>query len=266
VVSWLEARALSYEYDGPIRALDSVDLALEPGELVVAIGPNGSGKSTLLRCLGGLLAPRSGSALWEGRALGELSVRERALRIASVPQFLPALPDVRVSDFVLGGRYAHFGRWGRASRADHGAVAEALAQCDAADLGERLMNQVSGGQRQRVLVARAVAQAAKVLLIDEPTNSLDPEHQLRVFELIARLCDGGRAALVVTHDLNLASQFAKRLVLLERGRVAARGSVEEVLRPEVLGGVYGPDLFFGRFAGDGPGTGRPFVLPRWRGR
>ncbi len=258
----LRARDLVFDYAGPLRALDGVSLELSGGELVVIVGPNGSGKSTLVRCLAGLLAVQSGSIEVEGGALASLSSRERARRIAVVPQFLPRLPDVRVFDFVLGGRYAHFDRWRNASGRDREVVRDALAHCDSTDVEQRLMSELSGGQRQRVLVARAIAQEAGVLLIDEPTNSLDPEHQLAVFESIAALVRGGRAAAVVTHDLNLASQFATRLVLMKSARIVRDGSVESVLTREALEPVYGPNLYYGRF--EGPNS-RPFVLPKFLG-
>jgi iron complex transport system ATP-binding protein len=262
----LDARGLVFEYAGGLRALDGVDVSLAEGELAVVIGPNGSGKSTLLKVLAGLLEPRSGNVALEGRALGAFSARERARRIAVVPQFLPALPEVRVEDFVLGGRYARLDRWKTIHASDRAAAALALEQCDAADLAQRSMAELSGGQRQRVLVARALAQGARVLLVDEPTNALDPEHQIAVFELVARTRAGTGAALVVTHDLNLASQYATRLVLLERGRVAAQGDVERVLQREVLEPVYGAHLYYGRWPQSARAdSGRPFVLPRHGG-
>ncbi len=256
----LEARALAHTYrDGP-RALDGVDFAISQGELVVVIGPNGSGKSTLLQLLAGLLPCGEGAVRLEGRPIAQWSARERARQIAVVPQFLPALPDLLVSDFVLGGRYAHFRGWRHALQNDHEVVREALARCDATDIACRSMNEVSGGQRQRVLLARALAQEADVLLVDEPTNSLDPEHQVRVFALLSDLVRAGRSALVVTHDLNLASQFATRICLLASGRVVSDGPVASVLRREVLEPVYGEHLYYGRFD-DGRGGGQPFVLP-----
>jgi iron complex transport system ATP-binding protein len=256
----LEARDLVFDYAGSLRALDGVDLALRPGDLTAVIGPNGSGKSTLVKLLGGLLEPTAGRVLLQGVPPRSLPPRDRARAVALVPQFLPALPDVLVRDFVATGRYARIARFASASAADRDAVARALEQCDAADLGPRPMAELSGGQRQRVLVARALAQEAPVLLVDEPTSGLDPEHQLRVLELVAAT-SGDRAALFVTHDLNLAGQFARAVVLLDRGRVAAAGSVESVLRPEVLGPVYGEHLHYGRWP-EGEIAGRPYVLPR----
>jgi iron complex transport system ATP-binding protein len=256
--SVLRGEGLHYAYpDGP-QALAGVDIALAAGELLVVIGPNGSGKSTLLRLLGGLLVPQRGSVTSDGRALRALDHAERARELALVPQGLSALPEVTVERFVLGGRYAHIGRWRGAQPADAAAVQSALADADVADLAMRRMTELSGGQRQRVLVARALASHARQLLVDEPTAALDLEHQLRVFALLAKLAEAGRAVLVVTHDVNLASQFASRVALLDRGRIAACGAPAEVLRREVLLPVYGRHLHYGRLPGP---EGRPFVLP-----
>jgi len=250
------ACGVEHVYPGPQRALGGVDLELCAGELLAVIGPNGSGKSTLVRCLAGLIEPTKGAIALGGADVRSLRPRQRALRVAVVPQFLPALPDLTVEAFTLGGRYAWLDRWRGPRASDVEAVRRALDDCDAGDLRGRLMGELSGGQRQRVLIARALAQEAAALLVDEPTSSLDPEHQVRVFALLERLVRGGRGALVVTHDLNLASQFAQRIALLGDGRVVASGPVEQVLRREVLEPVYGPHLYYGR----GPGA-RPFVLP-----
>jgi iron complex transport system ATP-binding protein len=256
MVSLLRAEALAFDYPGPEHALRGVDIALERGELAVAIGPNGSGKSTLLGCLAGLFRPTRGRVLWQERPLAELRPRERARRIAVVPQFLPALPEVRVRDFVLGGRYAHSRRFGSASAEDQRVVAQALESCDAVEIAARAMTELSGGQRQRVLIARALAQEAEVLLVDEPTSSLDPEHQVRVLELLAQATRAGKTALVATHDLALATQFATRVHLLHRGLTAASGSVRDVLRREVLAPVYGTRLYYGELP-----NALPLVLP-----
>lgn len=258
----LEARAVAHEYPGGVRALAGVDLALAASELLVVIGPNGSGKSTLLRALAGLLVPSSGTVSVGGMSVRSLQPLERARRVAVVPQFLPTLPEVTVESFALGGRYAWLRPWRGPQRADFERVQAALEACDAADLSGRLMGELSGGQRQRVLVARALAQEARAVLVDEPTNSLDPEHQVRTFELLARLACDGRGALVVTHDLNLAGQFADRIALLDAGRIVAQGRPQDVLVREVLEPVYGRRLHYGTLpAADG--SARPFVLP-WR--
>ncbi len=262
MVAVLRARALAFAYPGPRRALAGVDVALGSGELACLLGPNGSGKSTCLRCLAGLLRPGGGAVELDGAPLERLTARERARAIAFVPQALPALPEIEVRAFVLGGRYPYLGRWqgflGRPSPADRAAVETALAEADALDLAGRGLDELSLGQRQRVLVARALAQEAGVLLFDEPTAALDPEHQVRVFALIERLVALGRTALVATHELNLASRYATRCLLLAEGRVVAEGAPAGVLRPEVLGPVFGRHLLFTRSAG---ATERPLVIP-----
>jgi iron complex transport system ATP-binding protein len=261
MVSFLDARELRHVYEGGFRALDGIDLTVEPGELVCVLGPNGAGKSTLLRVLAGLVVPTHGTVQLEGRVLASLGAKERARSIALVPQALRALPDVTVETFVGYGRYAHMGLFARRRPSDREAVRRALELADAADLARRPLAELSGGQRQRALIARALAQEARLLLIDEPTIALDPEHQVLAFEQIARLTCEGRAALVVTHDMNLASQFATRILLLDAGRVAAQGSVSEVLRAERLAPVYGPNLAYGTLPGPGGEGTRPFVLP-----
>lgn len=260
----LSASGLRFRYDGESdEVLRGVDLNLSEGEIVCVIGPNGAGKTTLLRLLAGLAKPAAGEVLLAGRAVRSVPAKERARNLALVPQALFALPSLTVEEFVGQGRYART-RFLRGPNAeDRAAVARALADADLVGLGRRSLDELSGGQRQRALVARALAQEPSVVLVDEPTNSLDPRHQLQVFELIAGLGCDGRAALVVTHDLNLASQFATRVVLIDDGAVRANGTVHEVLRPEVLGEVYGEHLAFGSRPVAGWGEDRPWVLP-WR--
>jgi iron complex transport system ATP-binding protein len=244
VVSALVARAVAHVYPGGVQALDGVDLHGAPGDVLALIGPNGSGKSTLLRVLGGTLTPTRGTVELDARPLARLSGRARARRIASVPQSLRSLPDARVLDFVCGGRYAHVGFWSAACADDRRAVEQALAEAGLSELCERRVSELSGGQRQRALLALALAQQPDILLFDEPTTALDPEHQVRFFERARALAESGRMVVVATHDLNLASLLARRLVLLAGGQIAAQGTAREVLRPEVLVPVYGPTLLF----------------------
>jgi len=257
----LSATGVRFAYPGPVRALAGVDFAVRAGEFAFVIGPNGSGKSTLLRVLAGIQPPDAGLVVLEGRALADVVPRERARRIALVPQYLPVLPEVLVADFVVSGRYARVSRWTALSAIDREIAARALADCDAGELACRGLDELSGGQRQRVLLARAVAQEAAVLLVDEPTNALDPEHQIQVLDLLARLTCAGRAVVVVSHDLNLASQYATRLVLLDEGLVVKDGAPSEVLAREVLEPVYGARLHYGAWSEPGRDA-RPYVLPR----
>ncbi len=238
----LECSELLVDYGAGPRALEGVSLSLRAGELCSVLGPNGSGKSTLLRCMAGLLRANSGAVSVDGEPLSKLSPRQRALRIAYVPQYLPAVPDVRVDDFVLGGRYAHIERWRGPRVEDRRAVEQALEQCDVGGLRERSLAGISGGQRQRVLIARAAAQSAPILVVDEPTASLDPAHQVAVFRLLSELRSAGRAVVVATHELGLASRVSTSMLVLLAGRVHARGAPLEVLTPSILREVYGPDL------------------------
>jgi ABC-type cobalamin/Fe3+-siderophores transport system ATPase subunit len=178
----LQRAACAHGEDLPLVLADA-SLVAHAGELVVLIGKNGSGKSTLLSAMAGLLPLRSGRALLGDREAAALSRRERALRVAIVPQDAPPLFDVLAFDFVLAGRYARLPRWRRAPEEDLRAAQEALQACGAGDDGCKPLFELSGGARRRVLVARAIAQGAPLLLADEPTNALDPEHKLQVFDL-----------------------------------------------------------------------------------
>ncbi|MBM3977278.1 MAG: ABC transporter ATP-binding protein [Planctomycetes bacterium] len=251
----LEARDVEFAYGTGAPVLRGLSLELRGGRLVALLGPNAAGKSTLLRVLAGSLRPQRGAVHSAGGALLALPVRERARRIALVPQALSSLPLQTLEDFVLGGRYAHQAGALAATRADREVVARALIDCDLAGCEHNLLDELSGGQRQRALLARALAQQAGVLLVDEPTNALDPEHQLAVFDLLARLARDGRAVAVVTHDMNLAGQYADEVLLLARGELCARGAPERILQPAQLVPVYGSRLWFGSF------HGRPCVLP-----
>lgn len=260
MVALLTAQGLAYAYRGEITALRGVGMSLEAGELCAVLGPNGSGKSTLVKLLGGLLSPDAGQVFLGDLDLASLTSRERARQIAVVPQVLDTLPELRVDDFVMGGRYAHLGMWRGVGPADRCAVDDALQLADVGDLGDRLVVELSGGQRQRVLVARALAQESEILLCDEPTASLDPEHQLSVLELLQNCCQRGKSVVFVTHDLNLASQFGDRALLLNDGVAVAEGAVADVLCQEILAPIYGQRLLYDKFPGK---AGLPIVLP-WR--
>ena len=263
----IEGRGLAHTYPGGVEALADLDLSISTGELICILGPNGARKSTLLKALAGLLPITAGSIAWRGEPMISWSPKQRARRLAFVPQSLMALPEVTVGTFVAQGRYAHQGVFTRVTPEDRQAVEQALEQADLADLADRAMPDLSGGQRQRCLVARALAQQSELLLIDEPTNALDPEHQIAIFQLIESLTHEERAVAVVTHDLNLASQFASRIVLLNEGRKVADGTVNEVLERSVLEPVYGPGLRYSSWKIEEGGAGdsgeRPIVLP-WR--
>lgn len=260
----LVARALEFGYADAEPVLHSISLSLAESEFVVVLGPNGAGKSTLLRLLAGVATPWSGTVELAGLPIDRHRPRDRARSLAVVPQALERVPQVTTRTFVEAGRYAHVTGFGRRRPEDRAAVDRALCEVELEDRAEVPLNELSGGQLQRALIARALAQEPEVLLVDEPTSSLDLSHQLSIFELIGGLTCLGRSVLCVTHDLNLASQFATRILLMCEGRIVADGSASDVLTPEVLGPVYGDRLRFGQLPGPkGDGT-RPWILP-WGG-
>ncbi|HEX3275793.1 MAG TPA: ABC transporter ATP-binding protein [Gemmatimonadales bacterium] len=236
----LQAADLVVRYRGSaVAALDRVSCAVAAGELVAVGGPNGSGKTSLVRALTGLLAPAAGTVQVRGRPVAAWGHAELARVMAVVPQREEIAFPLRVHEAVMLGRYARLGPLGSPGTADLAAVASALARCDAAGLAERSTDTLSGGEWQRVRLARALAQEPAVLVLDEPTASLDVRHEMEILELIHQLVRQGLAGLVVTHQLNLAARFADRMVLLDHGRVAAEGRPVEVLRQDILSRVFG---------------------------
>jgi iron complex transport system ATP-binding protein len=255
----LEARDVSVNYDHRIAVAD-VTLSLRESEITAIIGPNGAGKSTLLRTLNGQLPRSSGSVLLDGETIERLNRRSISRKIAVVAQEAELRFPVTVLEFVLGGRFAwatHSG-WGWETERDLHVAESVLHETEMSELSTRLMNELSGGERQRALMARALATEAPILLLDEPTANLDLSHQATLLSVVRARCDQHRtAALVVTHDINLAAQFADNILLMKQGRTVHAGSPQEVLRPEIL-----QDVFEIRVLVDAhPITGAPRVTP-----
>jgi iron complex transport system ATP-binding protein len=240
---------------GDTLVLDRVDLTVARGEWLSIVGPNGAGKSTLLRYLTGAVHG-SGDLHMGGRPFGSLTRRQRALLVALVPQS-PVIPiGMRVIDYVLLGRTPHIRPLGVEGPHDLAAVHDALTHLDLLAFADRQVTTLSGGERQRVLIARALAQGASLVLLDEPTTALDVGHQQQVLELVDELRRAHDLTVVTTmHDLTLAGQYADRLVLLDGGRVVVEGPAEEVLTEENLASYYGARV---RIIHD---EGRPVVLP-----
>lgn len=240
---------------GDQLVLDGVDLEVARGEWVSIVGPNGAGKSTLLRFLTGTVAGW-GDVHLGGRPLAALTRRERALLLALVPQS-PVIPiGMRVVDYVLLGRTPHIRPLGVEGPHDLAAVHDALGHLDLLGFVDREVTTLSGGERQRVLIARALAQGASLVLLDEPTTALDVGHQQQVLELVDELRRVHDLTVVTTmHDLTLAGQYADRLVLLDGGRVVVDGPADEVLTEDNLARFYGARV---RIIHD---EGRPVVLP-----
>lgn len=254
----LEVENLTFAYDGQV-VLQGVSFQLMPGEVLGLIGPNGAGKSTLIRLVAGLLLPDAGTVRLFGRPPTAWPPRELARRVAMVPQDAYIPPTFTVWESVLLGRTPYLGFLGVPREADRAAARRALEWVGMADLAERLIGELSGGERQRVLLARALAQEPRCLLLDEPTAHLDIHHQVAVLSLICQMAaEGNIAVLVVLHDLNLAATFANRLALLVDGSLVALGDPKEVLRRERLTAVYGNAVMVFPRPDDG---GRPAILP-----
>jgi iron complex transport system ATP-binding protein len=234
----LEARGITVQRGGR-RILDAASLRIGPGSFTAIIGPNGSGKSTLMRALSGLWPVTEGVVLFGGQPLQELPRREIAKRIAFVPQDTRIDFAFTVEEIVGMGRHPHRGRFAPETAKDRAAVKMAIERCDAAHLRSRAANTLSGGERQRVLIARSLAAQPDVILLDEPTASLDIEHALDILELCRELARGGHAVAVSMHDLNAVARYADVVALLDRGRMAGIGAVGEVLNPTAFQKVFG---------------------------
>jgi iron complex transport system ATP-binding protein len=224
---------------GDREILRDVSIFAATGKIVALLGPNGAGKTTLLRTLNGTVPFTGGEILLDGTSIEELSRREIAKSIAVVAQENETKFPITVLEFVLAGRFARGSAFGWETADDIAAATDALRSCDLETFGDRIMNELSGGERQRVVLARALAAETRVLLLDEPTANLDLAHQALMFKLVRERCRiSGATAIVITHDMNLASAFADTVVLLNTGEVVASGSPSEVLTVENLQGVY----------------------------
>lgn len=238
--------------------LRGVDLTVNAGEVVALVGPNGCGKTTLFRAVTGVIRPERGQVRLAGEDASALTTRERARRVAVVPQAAPLPPGFSALEQVLLGRTPYLGLLASEGPGDLDAARRAMQSTDCWPLAERPVEELSGGERQRVVLARALAQEPRILLLDEPTSHLDLSHQVRTFELAARLGrELGLAVLAAVHDLTLASLFADRIAFLNDGRIELEGPPEQVLRPEVIQRVYGAPVVVLRH----PTTGRPVVVP-----
>jgi iron complex transport system ATP-binding protein len=254
----IEFRDVVVRYRGaPTPAVDGVSLLCPSGEVTAIVGPNGSGKSTLVRLLLGRQPLVAGNVLVGDMDRSQLSQRELARRVAIVPQREEAAFPMLVREYVALGRLPHSGAWRAETPADRESVARALTRTGVEALRDRATDELSGGEWQRVRVARALAQDAPALVLDEPTTFLDVAHEMALFELASALAGSGLAVLLVSHQLNLVARFAQTMVLLERGRVAAAGAPETVMSARVLESVYEWPLVVTR----DPASGAPAVVP-----
>ena len=231
---------LSVSFSG-VQALTNVTLDVERGELVGLVGPNGAGKSTLLGTINGVLEPTVGTITVAGDDTTTLSARALARRVATVPQETSLSFAFPVREVVAMGRTPYRSRFERVSEVDREHTERAMARTDVARFADRPIDAVSGGERQRVVVARALCQDPDALLLDEPTASLDIDHQVRILSLVREFVAEGRAALCAIHDLSLAARFCDRLALVADGELLAAGTPESVLAEERVKRAFGTE-------------------------
>ena len=244
------------------NAVDGVSFDAAAGKLTALAGPNGSGKSSIVRAMIRRADITSGSVAVAGTDVRLLHPGELARRVAVVPQREDATFPTKVREYVALGRYPHLGLWRAAGRVDEDAVTDALEQAGVANLGDRDTDALSGGEWQRVRIARALAQKAPALVLDEPTTFLDVAHEMAIFELLSSLARSGLAVLLVSHQLNLVARFADTIVLLTEGKVATSGAPADVMRADRLEAIYGWPVVITR----DPAIGAPALVPLRRPR
>lgn len=249
----LALRRASFSYGG-MRVLFNIDWTVGPGEVAAVVGPNGAGKSTLIALASGWLRPAEGSVTWRGRSPGTPSVRVWARDVAVVWQEVPADVPFSVGETVAMGRLAHGDESSPEARQ---IVEDAMDATDVRHLADRVVSSLSGGERQRVYIARALAQAPSLLILDEPTAHLDLSHQAKVAEIVRDLAGRGVAVVWAAHDLNAVADTADRVLVLGAGTAEAEGQPDEVLTEEILSRVYDCPV---RVFPD-PESGRPRIFP-----
>lgn len=245
---------LSFGYNGK-ATIEDVFLEVERGAVVSLVGPNGAGKSTLIKCIDRILRPQRGTVLVDGKAASLMGSKDFSRMMGYVPQSTKEIFPYTVFDIVLMGRRPHIG-W-RVTGGDVKVVAKTLKFMGIEQFASRYFDELSGGEKQKIAMARAIVQEPEILLLDEPTSNLDIKHQLEVMRTVRLLVEkGGISAIMAMHDLNLASRFSDKIVMLKDGRVFEMGRPESVLIPENIEKVYGV-----RAEVIKDSTGRPYVMP-----
>ncbi|MCD6328350.1 ABC transporter ATP-binding protein [bacterium] len=254
----LSAANIRFGYPNSGFELGPVDVSLHSGQVLGIIGPNGSGKTTLMRLLSGFLNPASGSIRLRGADIKRIRPRDVAKSLAFVPHQAPSTFPYRALEIVLMGRFPHLAMFRSETHQDEALARDAMAATDTLQLADRYFNELSGGERQRVMIAMALAQQPRVLLLDEPTSHLDIKHIVAILDVLASLAnEGGLAVAAVLHDLNFAAEFCDRLLLMKNGAVEAVGAPTDVLSAANIKRVFGADVTIGV----NPVTGSPFVFP-----
>ncbi len=244
---------LEFNY-ADIRILNKVMLDVASGECISIIGPNGAGKSTLVKCIIGLLSPQKGGIEIDGKNIADMKRVEIARKVGYVPQSQMSLFPLKVFDMVLLGRRPHLS-W-RSSENDLNKALDALKVLRIEDLAMKNFNEISGGQQQKVIIARALAQETKILLLDEPISNLDIKHQLEVMELIKKLSEKYRiTSIMVVHDLNIAARYSDKIAMMDKGQIVAYGTPEQVLTKDNILKVYDVEVEIGNV------QERPYIVP-----
>jgi ABC-type cobalamin/Fe3+-siderophores transport system ATPase subunit len=255
--SILELEKISFAYDGGSVALDGVDLRFQPGELVALTGPNGSGKSTLLKCAARVLTPRSGTIRLDEEDIRRWEPKAYARAVGYLPQNPEPVVPIRAIDVVLSGRAPYLGRFSWESAHDFEEAARALHLCDADHLGERYLGEMSGGERKRVFLARVLAGAPRVILLDEPLTALDVAHVQQLAALLREVVERTRATVIFSsHELNWSAAYADRMLVMNEGRIVIDGRPDEVMTPAVMRDAFGFNAEAVRTAG------RTWIVPR----
>lgn len=235
----LEAEKIRLQYGGKVVA-ENLDFCMEKPEIISIIGPNGSGKSTVLKALGRLLKPTSGTVYLDGKNIHKMEPKAVARKISILPQTATAPGDMTIYDLVCYGRMPHRGMLASQTDTDEAIIREAMESAGVYEMRHRNLAGLSGGERQRAWIAMALAQTPEILLLDEPTTYLDIYHQLELMQLICRLHEEKKIAVImVLHDLNHAVRFSERLVAVKKGQILADGPADEVFTAEMLGELYG---------------------------
>jgi len=255
--SLLNLDNISYSYKNSGWKLDSVDLSVNQGQFVGIIGANGSGKSTLLKIAAGLIRPSSGKVLLQDRSIEKIPRRKLAQSIGYLPQQVTSVFNLNVREVISMGRFCHSKGLGIVTTKDERIVDECMHETETYDFRNRTIDELSGGERQRVLLASVLAQQPEIMLLDEPGTGLDLHHQVTFFKLLAQLSSKGIAVVVITHELNLASQFCSKVLLMNKGKKEIFGSVEKVFDRIAQIETFSKNMSFIKH----PSNQKPAVLP-----
>lgn len=237
----IEAKNITFSYNTE-EVIKDVSFSLKQGEFLGIIGPNGAGKSTMLRILCSILSAKKGEILIFDKDINNIDKKSLAQKIAFVPQETHFALNFPVEDIVLMGRFPYLRAFQREGKDDFQTTKHALAYANVLEFKKRPINSLSSGERQRVVLARALAQQPQILLLDEPTSHLDLHHQYVIMELLKKLNSEGVSIIIVNHDLNLASLYCQRLLLMHEGRIHSEGSPQSLINEEILKEVYGTEV------------------------